>query len=59
MGIEVAHSKEGMFISHQKYVVDLLKKIGLLDCKASDTPIDPNHKLGEALEENMVDKGVY
>ena len=59
LGIEVAHSKEGIFISQQKYVVDLLKETGLLGCKASNTPIDPNHKLGEALEGDKVDKGVY
>ena len=34
--IEVVHSKEGTFISQQKYVVDLLKETGLLGCKASD-----------------------
>lgn len=26
IGIEVAHSKEGIFISQQKYILDLLKK---------------------------------
>lgn len=36
-----------------------LKETGLLGCKARDTPIDPNHKLGKALEGDKVDKGVY
>jgi len=39
--------------------VDLLNETGLFGCKAVKTPIDPNHKLREALEENMVDKGAY
>jgi len=46
LGIEVAHSKEGIFISEQKYIVDLLIETGLLGCKAAETPIEPNHKLG-------------
>ena len=59
LGIEVAHSKEGNFISQQKYIVDLLTKIGLLGCKAAKTPIELNHKLGEVPEDNEVDKGSY
>ena len=59
MGIEVAHSKEGIFISQQKYVVDLLRETGLLGCKAVENPIDPNHKLGEVLEDDLVDKEAY
>ena len=47
LGIEVAHSKEGIFISQQKYVLDLLKETGKLGCKAASTPIEPNHRLGK------------
>ena len=59
LGIEVAHSKEGIFISQQKYIIDLLTETGMLGCKAIDTPIEPNHKLGEILEDSVVDKGCY
>jgi len=59
LGIEVAHSKEGVFISEQKYIVDLLTETGMLGCKAFDRPIERNHKLGEALEDNIVDNGSY
>ena len=59
LGIEVAHSKEGIFISEQKYIVDLLIETGLLGCKAAETPIETNHKLGEVPEDNEVDKGSY
>jgi len=31
----------------------------MLECKAVDTPIEPNHKLGEVLEDGVVDKGSY
>ena len=59
LGIEVAHSREGIFISQQKYVTDLLKETGKLACKPASTPIDPNHKLGEASEDPTMDREVY
>ena len=51
LGIEVAYSTQGIFISRQKYVTDLLAEIGKIRCKPVSTPMDPNHKLGEAKEE--------
>ena len=59
LGIEMAHSKEGIFISQQKYMLDLLAETGVLGSKAIDTPIEPNHRLGEVLEDGVVDKGSY
>jgi hypothetical protein len=47
LGIEVTRSKHGIFLSQQKYILDLLSEVGLLDCKPADTPIIQNHKLGE------------
>ena len=59
LGIEVAYSTQGIFISQQKYVIDLLAETGKIRCKPVSTPMDPNHKLGEAKEEPMVDKRMY
>ncbi|RVX08315.1 Retrovirus-related Pol polyprotein from transposon RE1 [Vitis vinifera] len=56
LGIEVAYSTQGIFISQQKYVTDLLAETRKIGCKPVSTPMDPNHKLGEAKEEPMVDK---
>ena len=39
LGIEVARSKQGIFLSQQKYILDLLCDVGMLDCKPADTPI--------------------
>ena len=39
MGIEVARSRRGIFLSQKTYVLDLLSEVGLLDCKPVDTPI--------------------
>ena len=59
LGIEVAYSTQGIFTSQQKYVTDILAKTWKIRCKPVSTPMDPNHKLGEAKEKPMVDKRMY
>ena len=59
LGMEVARSKDSMFISQRKYILDLLKETGSLGSKPATTPIDPNHRLGLDSEEHLVDKGRY
>ncbi|RVW77722.1 Retrovirus-related Pol polyprotein from transposon RE1 [Vitis vinifera] len=59
LSIEVAYSAQGIFISQQKYVTDLLAEIGKIGCKPVSTLMDPNHKLGEAKEEPVVDKRMH
>ena len=59
LGIEVAHSKQDIFISQQKYVTDLLKETGKTACKPASNPIDPNLRLGEAEKDATVDKEMY
>ena len=41
LGIEVAQSKTGVAITQRKYALDILEETGLLDCRPSDTPMDP------------------
>jgi hypothetical protein len=54
LGIEIAHSKNGLFISQRKYTLNLLKETGKLGCKPASTPIDSKIKLntedGELLD---------
>ena len=59
LGIEVARSKHGIFLSQRKYNLDLLSKIGMLECKPVNTPIEHNHKLFECLSASPTDKGRY
>lgn len=59
LGIEVALSKQGIFVSQQKYVYDLLKETGKLGSKPATTPIEYNHRLTEASEDLSVDKWSY
>jgi hypothetical protein len=59
LGIEVARSKQGIFLSQRKYILDLLSEVGLLECKPADTPIVQNHKLGEHLDQAPTNKERY
>lgn len=45
LGIEVAHSDEGIFLSQCKYILDIVGDTGLLGCKPALTSIEKNHKL--------------
>ena len=38
IGMEVARSHKGIFVSWRKYTLDLLKETGMLGCKPADTP---------------------
>ena len=59
LGIEVAHSRQGILISQQKYVIDLLKETGKTAYKPASTPMDPNVKLGTVEEDTAVDKEMF
>nr|KYP73849.1 Retrovirus-related Pol polyprotein from transposon TNT 1-94 [Cajanus cajan] len=58
LGIEVAYSKNGIFISQRKYVLDLLKETGKLGCRTSTVPIEQNHRIGSE-ESAPVEKAQY
>ncbi|XP_068318542.1 uncharacterized mitochondrial protein AtMg00810-like [Pyrus communis] len=59
LGVEVARSSRGIFLSQRKYVLDLLKKTGMLRCKPVDTPIMGKHYLGIYPDQEPVDKCRY
>jgi hypothetical protein len=40
-------------------MMDLLSKVGLLECKPADIPIVQNHKLTEHTDQALTDKGQY
>jgi len=40
LGMEVARSKEELFISQKKYTIDLLEDTGMLACRPAGTPLD-------------------
>ena len=45
LGIEVAYSKVGIFLSQRKYILDLLQETRLLGGKGAGTPIESNAKM--------------
>ena len=55
----MAHSKVGIFISQHKYVIALLKETRKVDCELVDIAIEPNHKLGEAIDDVVIDWDKY
>ncbi|XP_031283171.1 uncharacterized protein LOC116141841 [Pistacia vera] len=59
LGIEIARNKKGIYVSHRKYVLDLLKDIGMLDCKPIETTIEQNVKFVEINGDTPVAKGRY
>ncbi|CAL2245578.1 unnamed protein product [Prunus armeniaca] len=59
LGIEVARSQQGIFLSQRKYVLDLLTDTGMLNCKPADTPIIQNHHLGEYSDQVPTNKERY
>ena len=60
MGIEVARSSEGIFLSQRKYILDPLKETRKLGCKLVSTPLEPNWKnKREKNEEQLIDVGRF
>jgi len=57
--IDVAYSKKGIFISQRKYVIDLLKETGMINCKTTGVPIEQNHRIGSHEGSSTVNKGQY
>lgn len=45
LGIEIAKSNDGLYLHQSKYVSDLLKDVGLSNCKESQLPVEQNHQL--------------
>ena len=59
LGMEVARSKKGIYVSQRKYIIDFLGETSFLESKPTHTPIEENHKLGYKKGEVPVDKGRY
>nr|GEV36408.1 hypothetical protein [Tanacetum cinerariifolium] len=45
LGLQVKKKKDGIFISQDKYVAEILRKFGLTDGKSASTPIDTEKPL--------------
>ena len=59
LGMEVWHSADGISLGQGKYVVEILKRFGMMDYKAMDTPMASNLKLLSDASSNSIDVMMY
>ena len=59
LGIEVAHSSRGLFLSQRKYALEIVDECGLLGSKPANFPMETNHKLGLATGKLLADPTQY
>ena len=59
LGLEVWQSSEGIFLNQGKYVVEILKRFDMLECKAMGTAMDSNLKLLADDSSELVDVTQY
>ncbi|XP_056844130.1 retrovirus-related Pol polyprotein from transposon RE1 isoform X2 [Raphanus sativus] len=59
LGLEVARSPQGIYLSQRKYTLDIITECGLLGCKPAGSPMDQNHKLAKATGLVLADPEKY
>nr|GFC19297.1 uncharacterized mitochondrial protein AtMg00810-like [Tanacetum cinerariifolium] len=59
LGLQVQQKKDGIFISQDKYVAEILRKFGLLDGKLASTSIDTEKPLLKDPDGEDVDVHTY
>ena len=59
LGMEVWQSVDGIFLRQGKYAVEILKRFGMMDCKAMTTPMALNLKLLSDDSSKMVYATMY
>ena len=59
LGMEVWKSGYGIFLGQGKYTIEILKRFGMMDCKAMATPMASNLKLLCDASSESVDSMIY
>nr|GEZ74007.1 hypothetical protein [Tanacetum cinerariifolium] len=59
LGLQVLQKKDGIFLSQDKYVGDILKKFGYSDVRSSNTPMDKENPWGNDRTRKDVDLYLY
>ncbi|GJY88763.1 putative ribonuclease H-like domain-containing protein [Tanacetum coccineum] len=59
LGLQVQQKEDGIFISQDKYVAEILKKFDFATVKTASTPMEPNKALVKDEEADNVDVHLY
>ncbi|GJZ08421.1 putative ribonuclease H-like domain-containing protein [Tanacetum coccineum] len=59
LGLQVKHKEDGIFISQDKYVIEILKKVGFRDVKIASTPMETYKPLLKNVDGEDVDEHLY
>jgi len=59
LGLEVIQGKDGIFVSQERYVEDVLKKFKMTSCNPVSTPMEPSTKLSKYADGDRVDASKY
>ena len=59
LGMDVWQNADGISLGQGKYAVEILKRFGMMDCKAMTTPMASNLKLLSDVSSERVDSMMY
>ena len=59
LGMEVWQNVDGISLGQGKYTIEILKRFGMMDCKALTTPMELNMKLLSDASSESIDSMMY
>jgi hypothetical protein len=59
LGLQIHQSNQGIFISQTKYIIEMLKRFGMEDCKPVITPMQTSCKLSKDDDSKSTDQRQY
>ena len=59
LGLEIQQTPGGMFVSQQRYVLELLEKFQMREARPISSPMDPNEKLSSNDSSGLADAVRY
>jgi hypothetical protein len=59
LGLQIRQRNQGIFISQTKYIIEMLKRFGMEDCKPVITPMQTSCKLSKDDDSKSTDQRQY